>query len=77
MTFLTWTGASRGAVGYAWLAFLLVNVGVTAAGLGSLIEGSETRALGRTAEAAAAVAFGLHARRRVRGASFAGITRPR
>lgn len=71
-------GASRGAVGYAWLAFVLVNVGVIAAGLGPLVGSSETvRLLGRTAEAAAAIAFGLHAWRRVRRASVAGITTPR
>jgi hypothetical protein len=71
-------GASRGAVGYAWLAFVLVNAGVIAAGLGPLIEGSETvRLLGRAAEAAAAIAFGLHAWRRVRRASVAGITASR
>ena len=70
--------ASRGAVGYGWLAFVLVNVGVIAAGLGPLIEGAEImRLLGRTAETGAAIAFGVHAWPRVRRASVAGITTPR
>jgi hypothetical protein len=71
-------GAPRGALGYAWLAFVLVNVGAIAAGLGPLIVGSETvTLLGRTAEAGAAIAFGVHAWPRVRRASIAGITTPR
>ncbi len=68
-------GASRGAAGYAWLAFVLVNVGVIAAGLGPCIQGAAMmRLLGRTAETGAAIAFGLHAWPRVRRASVTGIT---
>lgn len=63
-------GASRGAVGYAWLAFGLLNAGVPLVALGALAGGSEpARLAGRLAEAGAAVAFGLHAWRRVKRAS--------
>jgi hypothetical protein len=63
-------GVSRGAVGYAWLAFVLLNAGVILAGLGTVAGGGEAaRLAGRVAEAGAAVAFGLHAWRRVKRAS--------
>ena len=62
-------GTSRGAVGYAWLAFALLNVGVILAGLGPVL-GDAIRLAGRAAEAGAAFAFGLHAWRRIRRTSF-------
>ena len=64
-------GTSRGAVGYAWLAFVLLNAGVILAGLGpALGDAGFTRLLGRAAEAGAAFTLGLHAWRRIRRASF-------
>jgi hypothetical protein len=64
-------GTSRGAVGYAWLAFVLLNAGVILAGLGpALGDPGFIRLSGRAAEAAAAFAFGLHAWRRIRRASL-------
>jgi hypothetical protein len=63
-------GASRGTVGYAWLAFVLVNAGVLAAGLGPLVGGDNlARLVGRGAECGAAVAFAAHAWRRIKAAS--------
>jgi hypothetical protein len=63
-------GTSRGAVGYAWVAFVSVNAGIIVAALGPLLGGGEfARLLGRGAEGAAAVAFAVHAWRRVRGTS--------
>jgi len=46
-------GTSRGAVGYAWLAFVLLNAGVILAGLGPVL-GGFIRLSGRAAEAGAA-----------------------
>jgi hypothetical protein len=63
-------GRSRGAVGVAWLAFVLLNVGVLLVGVGGVVPGGDgLRLAGRLAEAGAAVAFGAHAWRRVRRAS--------
>jgi hypothetical protein len=60
-------GVSRGAVGYAWLAFVLLNAGVILAGVGALTPVRDVaHPTGRVAEAAAAIAFGLHAWRRVK-----------
>jgi len=68
-------GAGRGAVGYAWLAFVLLNIGVIAAGFGSLVAaGAGVRLVGRAAEAAAAIAFGLHAWRRVKPVNVPSAT---
>jgi len=64
-------GTSRGAVGYAWLAFVLLNTGVILAGLGPVLgDAGFIRLSGRAAEAGAAIAFGLHAWRRIRRTSF-------
>jgi hypothetical protein len=63
-------GASRGAVGYAWLAFVLLNAGVLLVGVASVVWASDSARLGgRLAEAAAAVAFALHAWRRIKRVS--------
>jgi heme/copper-type cytochrome/quinol oxidase subunit 1 len=64
-------GASRGVVRYAWLAFVLLNVGVILAALAP-ISGAAAfmRLAGRFAEAGAAVAFALHAWPRIRGATL-------
>ncbi len=63
-------GVSRGAVGWAWLAFVLINAGAVLAGVGGLTRaGDVARFAGRAAEAAAALAFGLHAWRRVKRVS--------
>lgn len=63
-------GAGRGAVGYAWLAFVLVNLGVVSAALGPVVGSVDgVRFFGRAVEAAAAIAFGFHAWRRVRPAT--------
>src|SRR6059036_3318098 len=67
-------GASRGVVGYARLAFVLLNLGVIATAFGPIVGiPEEVRLLGRASEAAAATAFGLHAWRRVRRASAEGL----
>ena len=64
-------GTSRRAVGYAWLAFVLLNAGVILAGLGPVLgDAGFIRLAGQVAEAGAAVAFALHAWRRIRRASF-------
>ena len=64
-------GTSRGAAGYAWLAFVLLNAGVILAGLGPVLgDAGFIRRSGRAAEAGAAFAFGLHAWRRIRRTSF-------
>jgi hypothetical protein len=65
-------GASRGAVGYAWGAFVLLNAGVLLVAASSVGAGSDVaRAAGRLAELLAAAAFGLHAWGRIKGASAA------
>jgi hypothetical protein len=61
-------GASRGAVGYAWLAFVLLNIGVLLVGVASGMWASDSASLaGRVAEAGAALSFGIHAWRRIKG----------
>jgi len=68
-------GASRGAVGPAWLAFVLLNAGVLLVAVSSLSAASGgARLLGRVAEAAAAMAFAVHAWPRIRRASLDRIT---
>jgi hypothetical protein len=63
-------GASRGAVGYAWVAFVLLNMGVLLVGVVSGMWASDSaRLAGRVAEAGAAVSFGIHAWRRIKRAS--------
>lgn len=60
-------GPERGREWPAWLAYLLLNTGVLAAGLGLAWSGSGTAALlGRAAEALAAVAFAWHAWPRIK-----------
>ena len=62
---------SRGEVRDAWLAFVLLNVGVMLAGLAPIFgDAGFTRVAGRFAEAGAALAFARHAWRRIRGARF-------
>ena len=51
---------SRGNETPAWLAFGLLNLGVWLAGLSPFLGGQIWVLLGRLAEAAAALAFGLH-----------------
>ena len=64
-------GASRGVVRYAWLAFVLLNVGVMLAALAPIFgDAGFMRLSGRFAEAGAAAAFALQAWRRIRGASL-------
>jgi hypothetical protein len=64
-------GTSRGAIGPAWLAFGLLNAGVLLVALASLVSPSDgLRVPGRVAEAAAAMAFGVHAWRRIRRPSL-------
>lgn len=63
-------GASRGAVGWAWLAFVLLNAGVVVVGVASLASArAAVVSAGRVAEALAAAAFGVHAWRRIKRAS--------
>jgi cbb3-type cytochrome oxidase subunit 1 len=57
-------GASRGNEALAWAAFWLVNAGTLLSGLGQALGLAST--LGRVLEASAAVAFGIHAWRRVK-----------
>jgi len=60
-------GGRRGRVISAWLAFVLLNLGVIAAALGPPLAGiALALPLGRGAEAGAAVAFAIHAWPRVR-----------
>jgi hypothetical protein len=55
-------GSGRGNEALAWVAFALINVGVLMAGLGWMLAApSLIPFLGRLAEAAAALAFALHA----------------
>jgi hypothetical protein len=58
-------GVSRGATGWAWLAFVLVNAGVALVALGAWTGGAPLK-LGRGAEASAALAFAVHAWARVK-----------
>ncbi|MGD2218319.1 MAG: hypothetical protein PVJ64_16295 [Gemmatimonadales bacterium] len=61
------SGAPRGKVSWAWLAFSLLNAGALAAGLGPLLaKGPWVAAAGRAAELSAAVAFAIHAWPRVK-----------
>lgn len=63
-------GVSRGNEAAAWWAFGLLNAGVLLAGLGPVLGAPGSLVLaGRAAEAAAAVAFAVHAWRRVRAAT--------
>jgi hypothetical protein len=68
-------GVSRGAVAPASLAFVLLNAGVLLVALASVqtLASAETmssgRLVGRAAEVAAALAFAVHAWRRIRAAS--------
>lgn len=62
-------GRSRGAAGFAWIALVLLNAGVLLVGGGSLVRSDGARLAGRLMEATAAVAFGLHAWRRIKPAS--------
>jgi hypothetical protein len=50
----------RGWPGFAWAAFILVNLGVMLAGPGALVAGRLGGAAGTLAELLAALAFGLH-----------------
>jgi len=61
-------GTSRSEVRDAWLAFVLLNLGVMLAALAPIGDAGFTRVAGRFAEAGAAVAFARHAWRRIRGA---------
>jgi hypothetical protein len=62
-------GPSRVEVRDAWLAFVLLNVGVMLAALAPIFGAAGfTRVAGRFAEAGAAVAFARHAWRRISGA---------
>jgi hypothetical protein len=55
-------GPDRGNEVLAWLAFALINAGVLMAGVGAMLGASPLISfLGRLTEAAAAVAFALHA----------------
>jgi hypothetical protein len=57
----------RGNAPLAWLAFVLLNLGVWLAGLGPLLTASPALPfLGRAAELLAALAFALHAWPRVK-----------
>ena len=68
------TGRSR-RTGLALVALLLLNLGVLAVGLGSLLALSQRFiAVGRAAELVAAVAFGAHAWPRAR--SYTGLRSP-
>ena len=59
--------SARGNVRAAWLAYVLLNMGVLLAGLGPTLGASQFVALlGRSAEAGAALAFALHAWPRVK-----------
>jgi hypothetical protein len=62
-------GASRGDERPAWLAFWLLNPGVLLSGLGPAVGVFHTPFLGRALEAAAVVAFAIHAWARVRSAT--------
>jgi len=68
-------GGVRGGAAPAWLAFVLLNVGVllvvfaSVETLASAQTMSGARIVGRAAEAAAALAFAVHAWRRIRAAS--------
>ena len=68
-------GTSRGAVGYAWMAFVLLNAGVplvaaaTAMDVSARDGGAAVRLAGRMAEVIAAAAFAGHAWRRIKRAS--------
>jgi heme/copper-type cytochrome/quinol oxidase subunit 1 len=65
-------GGGRGAIGLAWLAFVLLNAGVWLVALASVFSPSDAaRVVGRLAEAVGATAFGVHAWRRVRRANVA------
>lgn len=60
-------GPARGDERIAWLAFVLLNAGALAVGIGPAIGAPSSIALaGRVAEAAAAVAFAMHAWPRVK-----------
>jgi len=61
------TGPERGREWPAWLAFLLLNVGVLAVGVGGALGAPAAVPLvGRVAEALAGAAFGVHAWPRVK-----------
>lgn len=61
------TGPERGREGPAWLAFLLLNVGVLAVGVGGTLgTPSVVRLVGRVLEALAGAAFAAHAWPRVK-----------
>ena len=62
-------GTSRGDERPAWLAFWLLNPGVLLSGLGPATGVSHTQLLGRALDAAAVVAFAIHAWARVRPAT--------
>lgn len=60
-------GRARGNEAAVWLALLLLNLGVTLAGLGPALGLSAwTRVIGRLLQVAAVVAFGANAWRRVK-----------
>lgn len=67
-------GTSRGNESLAMAAFVLVNAGALLAGLGPAVGAPPGVTFGgRVAEAGAALAFGLHAWRRVKRASVDGV----
>jgi hypothetical protein len=62
-------GSRRGNVPLAWLAFVLINLGIWLAGLGPAFSSSALLpTLGRAAELTGAAAFALHAWPRVKAA---------
>lgn len=64
-------GVSRAAVAAAWLAFILLNAGVLLAAPASVTStGGGAHLAGRVIEGAAAIAFAVHAWRRIRGAGL-------
>lgn len=61
------SGPPRGNVTWVWLAFLLLNAGVLAAGVGAALTAAPAIVTGgRAAELGAAIAFALHAWPRVK-----------
>jgi hypothetical protein len=67
-------GGGRGAVAPAWLAFIRLNAGLWLVALASVFSPSDAaRVVGRLAEAVGAIAFGVHAWRRIRRAGIARI----
>lgn len=56
----------RGRPGFAWAAFVFLNLGVVLAGPGTLVFGPPTQTAGTLAELLAVLTFGLHLWPRVR-----------